>query len=71
MKLEGSRSWNNPIYSKLYSIWKSMKSRCYNENDTSKYKIPSYSIQRSIREGKTTKNGWKFELIQEGYYLLD
>ena len=35
MKLEGSRSWNNPIYSKLYSIWKSMKSRCYNENDTS------------------------------------
>ena len=52
MKLEGSRSWNNPIYSKLYSIWKSMKSRCYNENDTS-------------------KNGWKFELIQEGYYLLD
>lgn len=34
MKLEGSRSWNNPVYSKLYSIWKAMKSRCYNEKDT-------------------------------------
>ena len=42
-----------------------------NKYITEKYGIPSYSIQRSIREGKNTKNGWKFELIQDGYYLLD
>lgn len=42
-----------------------------NKYITKKYGIPSYSIQRSIREQSTTKCGWKFELIQDGYYLLD
>lgn len=36
-----------------------------------KYNIPMYSIQKSIREGSTTKSGWKFKLVQDGYYFLD
>lgn len=42
-----------------------------NKQITDVYNIPSYTIQKSIREGNKTKHGWKFELIQDGYYLLD